>query len=164
MDEDDCMVDIARFFMDFTVEESCGKCTPCRIGNKRILETLERITKGKGKLEDINYLQELSEVIKNTSLCGLGQAATNPVLSTIKYFKNEYIAHIEKQRCYSGVCKDLLIYSITDKCIGCGLCKVKCPVSCISGERKQKHTINSEQCIKCGTCYEKCPAHAITLG
>ena len=163
MDENDCMVDIARFFMDFTVEESCGKCTPCRVGNKRILETLERITKGEGKSEDMGFLQELSEVIRDTSLCGLGQAATNPVLSTLKYFPHEYLSHIRDHRCTSGVCKNLLAYEITDKCIGCGLCKVNCPVACISGERKVMHHINTSECIKCGICYSKCPVHAIVL-
>lgn len=163
MDEDDCMVDIARFFMDFTVEESCGKCTPCRVGNKRILEILERITKGEGKPSDIPLLKELSIVIRDTSLCGLGQAATNPVLSTLQYFENEYREHIEKKRCVAGVCKNLLAYEIFENCIGCGICKINCPVSCISGERKQMHTIDKDACIKCGVCFSKCPKHAIAL-
>lgn len=163
MDEDDCMVDIARFFMDFTVEESCGKCTPCRIGNKRILEILERITEGNGKKSDIALLEELSIVIRDTSLCGLGQAATNPVLSTLKYFRDEYVAHIKDKRCHAGVCKSLLMYKIMDNCIGCGLCKINCPVDCITGERKNKHLIDPEACIKCGTCFDRCPVHAIVL-
>ena len=163
MDEDDCMVDIARFFMDFTVEESCGKCTPCRIGNKRILETLERITEGNGKPEDVPFLRELSETIRDTSLCGLGQAAPNPVLSTLKYFEEEYLSHITDHRCRAGVCKNLLIYMISDRCIGCGLCKINCPVHCISGERKIIHSIDESTCIRCGLCYSKCPVHAITL-
>lgn len=163
MDEDDCMVDIARFFMDFTVEESCGKCTPCRVGNKRVLEILERITKGKSNLKELDYLKDLSVVIKDTSLCGLGQAATNPVLSTIKYFENEYIEHMDKKRCSAGVCKDLLVYEVGDGCIGCGLCKINCPVQCISGERKVKHFIDKDSCIKCGVCFSKCPVHAISL-
>ncbi|MDO5096655.1 MAG: NADH-ubiquinone oxidoreductase-F iron-sulfur binding region domain-containing protein [Peptostreptococcaceae bacterium] len=163
IDEDDCMVDIARFFMDFTVEESCGKCTPCRVGNKRVLEMLERITHGQAEKKDLVYLKELCEVIRDTSLCGLGQTATNPVLSTMKYFEDEYMAHVTDKRCHASVCRSLLIYLIGDRCIGCGLCKVNCPVQCIDGERRQKHHINIENCIKCGTCMEKCPANAITL-
>ena len=163
MDEDDCMVDIARFFMEFTVEESCGKCTPCRVGNKRILETLDRITQGQGSEKDLPYLKELSEVIRDTSLCGLGQAATNPVLSTLRYFENEYISHVKNKRCMAKVCRNLLIYFVGEGCIGCGLCKINCPVKCIEGERKIRHIIDPEKCIKCGTCMEKCPVHAITL-
>lgn len=163
MDEDDCMVDIARFFMEFTVEESCGKCTPCRVGNKRILETLDRITQGQGSEKDLPYLKELSEVIRDTSLCGLGQAATNPVLSTLRYFENEYISHVKNKRCMAKVCRNLLIYFVGEGCMGCGLCKINCPVKCIEGERKIRHIIDPEKCIKCGTCMEKCPVHAITL-
>ena len=163
MDEDDCMVDIARFFMEFTVEESCGKCTPCRVGNKRILETLDRITQGQGSEKDLPYLKELSEVIRDTSLCGLGQAATNPVLSTLRYFENEYISHVKNKRCMAKVCRNLLVYFVGEGCIGCGLCKINCPVKCIEGERKIRHIIDPEKCIKCGTCMEKCPVHAITL-
>ena len=163
MDEDDCMVDIARFFMEFTVEESSGKCTPCRVGNNLILETLDRITQGQGSEKDLPYLKELSEVIRDTSLCGLGQAATNPVLSTLRYFENEYISHVKNKRCMAKVCRNLLIYFVGEGCIGCGLCKINCPVKCIEGERKIRHIIDPEKCIKCGTCMEKCPVHAITL-
>ncbi len=163
MDEEDCMVDIARFFMEFTVEESCGKCTPCRIGNKRILETLDRITQGQGQEKDLPYLKELSEVIRDTSLCGLGQAATNPVLSTLRYFADEYISHVKHKRCTARVCRNLLVYYIGEGCIGCGLCKINCPVKCIAGERKVRHIIDADHCIKCGTCVERCPVHAISL-
>ena len=163
MDEDDCMVDIARFFMEFTVEESCGKCTPCRIGNKRVLEMLERFVKGEGQVKDLKYLEDLCMVIRDTSLCGLGQAACNPVLSTLKYFKDEYLAHIEQKRCPAAACKALTAYEVEDKCIGCGLCKINCPVQCITGERKTKHHIDQSACIRCGVCFEKCPVHAIAL-
>ncbi len=163
MDEDDCMVDIARFFMEFTVEESCGKCTPCRIGNKRILEALNRITQGQGQAKDLPYLKELSEVIRDTSLCGLGQSATNPVLSTLHYFKDEYISHVKDKRCTAKVCRNLLVYFIGEGCIGCGLCSINCPVKCIEGERKIRHIIDTAKCIKCGTCMAKCPVHAINL-
>ena len=163
MDEDDCMVDIARFFMEFTVEESCGKCTPCRIGNKRILEALNRITQGQGQAKDLPYLKELSEVIRDTSLCGLGQSATNPVLSTLHYFKDEYISHVKDKHCTAKVCRNLLVYFIGEGCIGCGLCSINCPVKCIEGERKIRHIIDTAKCIKCGTCMAKCPVHAINL-
>ncbi|MCY6369595.1 NADH-quinone oxidoreductase subunit NuoF [Clostridium ganghwense] len=161
MDEDNCMVDIAKFYLDFTVEESCGKCTPCRIGNKRLLETLEKITVGKGTKQDLENLKELSETIKDTSLCGLGQTAPNPVLSTMKYFMDEYEAHIYEKRCPAGVCGDLLRYEITSSCIGCTKCARQCPVSCISGKVKEKHIIDQEKCIKCGQCYSACPVGAI---
>lgn len=160
MDDSDCMIDVSRFFIDFSVDESCGKCTPCRIGNKRILEMLDRFAKGQGKEEDITYLEELCHLIKNTSLCGLGQASPNPVLSTLKFFRDEYQAHIEGT-CPASVCKDLLKYTISYKCIGCGLCKRNCPVQCISGEVKEKHYIDQEVCISCGSCYTNCPVHAI---
>jgi NADH-quinone oxidoreductase subunit F len=161
MDEDNCMVDIAKFYLDFTVDESCGKCTPCRVGNKRLLEMLTKITEGKGTEEDLEKLEELSHVIKDASLCGLGQTAPNPVLSTMKYFKNEYDAHVKEKKCPAGVCKALLSYFITDKCIGCTKCARNCPVSCISGKVKTKHVIDESKCIKCGTCMTSCPVSAI---
>lgn len=161
MDEDNCMVDIAKFYLDFTVDESCGKCTPCRVGNKRLLEMLTKITDGKGTEEDLEKLEELSYVIKDTALCGLGQTAPNPVLSTMKYFKNEYDAHIKDKKCPAGVCQALLSYFITDKCIGCTKCARNCPASCISGKVKTKHIIDENKCIKCGTCMTACPVNAI---
>ncbi|MBQ9408137.1 MAG: 4Fe-4S binding protein, partial [Clostridia bacterium] len=161
MDEDNCMVDIARFFLDFTVDESCGKCTPCREGTKRMLEILDRIVSGKGSKEDLDLLHELAEVIKDTALCGLGQSAPNPVLSTMKHFYNEYLAHVEEKRCPAGVCRELLGYEITDKCKGCGKCKRNCPVSAISGEVKKVHSIDKTKCIKCGACQSNCPFGAI---
>lgn len=161
VDEDTCMVDFAKFFLEFTCDESCGKCTPCRIGNKRLLEILTRITEGKGTMEDLNELNSLSNHIKETSLCGLGQSSPNPVLSTLRYFKDEYIAHIVDKKCPAGVCKNLISYEITDKCIGCTLCKRNCPVNCISGSVKEKHKIDASVCIKCGLCASKCPVKAI---
>ncbi|MCG4580850.1 NADH-ubiquinone oxidoreductase-F iron-sulfur binding region domain-containing protein [Clostridium cochlearium] len=161
MDEDNCMVDIAKFYLEFTVDESCGKCTPCRIGNKRLLEILTKITEGKGTEEDLIKLKELSQTIKDTSLCGLGQTAPNPILSTMKYFWDEYEAHVKEKRCPAGVCKNLLSYEITDSCIGCTKCARICPASCIDGKVKEKHTIIQDQCIKCGSCYSSCPVGAI---
>ena len=161
MDEENCMVDIAKFYLEFTVDESCGKCTPCRIGNKRLLEILTRITKGEGKEEDLVTLKELAQVIKDTSLCGLGQTAPNPVLSTMKYFGDEYLAHVRDHRCPSGVCKELITYEITTSCIGCTKCARNCPVSCISGNPKGQHKIQQDKCIKCGACYSSCPVSAI---
>src|SRR5699024_10282003 len=157
MDEDNCMVDIARFFLDFTVEESCGKCVPCREGTKRMLEILERITEGKGEEGDIERLERLSETITDASLCGLGQTAANPVVTTIKYFREEYEAHVRDKKCPAGHCQELLSYFIEDNCIGCTACAKKCPTNCISGERKEVHVINQDECIKCGACYDVCP-------
>ena len=161
LDEDNCMVDIARFFLDFTVDESCGKCTPCRIGTRRMLEILERITEGKGQEGDIERLENLAENIKNSALCGLGQTAPNPVLSTIKFFRDEYEAHIKEKRCPAHHCQALLNYVITDKCRGCTLCARKCPVNAISGTVKEKHVIDTNKCIKCGQCMANCKFGAI---
>ncbi len=163
MDEDNCMVDIAKYFLEFTVDESCGKCVPCRIGTKRIYEILEKITEGKAKLEDLDLLEELCYHVKANSLCGLGQTAPNPVLSTLKYFKDEYIAHVVDKKCPSGVCKSLLSYSIDPvKCIGCTVCAKNCPVNCISGELKKPHVIDQDKCIKCGVCESKCKFAAVS--
>ena len=162
MDEDTCMVDIAKFFLEFTVDESCGKCTPCRIGTKRLLEMLTKITKGQATLEDLDKMEELCYYIKDNSLCGLGQTAPNPVLSTLKYFKDEYIAHVVDKKCPAGVCKDLLSYRIAeDKCKGCTACARKCPVGAIGGAVKTPHVINKDKCIKCGACIETCKFSAI---
>lgn len=162
MDEDNCMVDVARFFLDFTKDESCGKCSPCRIGTKRLLEILEKITQGKGTLEDLDKLEELCKEIKATALCGLGQTAPNPILSTLKYFRDEYVAHVVEKRCPAGVCKALLRYTIQDDiCRKCGICAKNCPVSAISGKVKEHFEIDHDKCIKCGTCMSKCPFKAI---
>ena len=161
IDKDNCMVDIAKFYLQFTVEESCGKCTPCRIGNKRLLEILTKITDGEGTDEDLVTLKELAQTIKDTSLCGLGQTAPNPVLSTMKYFWDEYTAHVTDHQCPSGVCKKLIHYEITTKCIGCTKCAKNCPVSCITGNVKGLHKIQQENCVKCGVCYSSCPVNAI---
>ena len=164
MDENDCMVSIAKFYLDFTLEESCGKCTPCRVGNKRLYELLDKITQGKGEEQDIEKLKDLSVVIKDTALCGLGQTSPNPVLSTIKNFEDEYKAHVLDGKCPAGQCKSLLRYDIVeDLCTGCTLCFRNCPVGAISGERRQPHYIDQTLCIKCGVCYEKCKFNAITL-
>lgn len=162
MDEDNCMVDIAKFFLQFTVDESCGKCTPCRIGTKRLYEMLEKITSGNATMEDLDKMEKLCYYIKNNSLCGLGQTAPNPVLSTLRYFKNEYIAHVQDKKCPAGVCQDLLTYKIIDlKCKGCTACARGCPVGAISGTVKQPHTIDTAKCIKCGACMAKCKFGAI---
>ena len=162
MDETDCMVDIAKFFLEFTVEESCGKCTPCRIGTKRMLEILDKITKGQAKPEDIDRLEELCYYVKANSACGLGQTAPNPVLSTLKYFRDEYDAHIYDKKCPAGVCKALLSYYIdADKCKGCTLCARNCPANAITGSVKNLHVIDPEKCIKCGVCMEKCKFGAV---
>ena len=169
MDEDTCMVDLARFFLEFTVDESCGKCTPCRIGTKRLLEILDKIIAGNGELEDLDRLEELSNYIKSASLCGLGQTAPNPVLSTLRYFRDEYVAHIVDKKCPAGVCKSLLQFKIDmDKCIGCGMCAKNCPADAISrtdyvapGHKLASFAIDPKKCVKCGACMEKCKPHAI---
>jgi len=163
MDEDNCMVDIARFFLEFTVEESCGKCPPCRIGTKRMLEILEKITSGKGEAGDIEKLELLAKNIKASALCGLGQTAPNPVLSTLRYFRDEYEAHVYGKKCPAGVCKSMLKYTIDEsKCKSCGLCTKVCPMNCISGEKKVTYVIDQAKCAKCGACMEKCPFKAIS--
>ncbi|HHV50970.1 MAG TPA: NADH-quinone oxidoreductase subunit NuoF [Clostridiales bacterium] len=164
MDEDTCMVDIAKFFLEFTVDESCGKCTPCRIGTKRLLEKLEKITSGNGTMEDIDELEDLCHYIKANSLCGLGQTAPNPVLSTLRFFRDEYIAHVRDKKCPARVCKSMLSYEIVaDKCRGCTACKRVCPANAISGEVKQPHVIDKSACLKCGACIEKCKFDAIVI-
>ncbi len=162
MDEDNCMVDVARFYLDFTVDESCGKCTPCREGTRRMLEILNKICDGKGELEDLDTLESLGKMVKETSLCGLGQTAPNPVLSTLKYFREEYLAHVVDKVCPAGVCPNLTNYVITDKCIGCTKCLKNCPTNAITGAVKQKHVIDLTKCIKCGACKKACPVNAIT--
>lgn len=162
MDEDDCMVDIAKFFLNFTVDESCGKCTPCRVGTKRLLEMLEKITSGNATLRDLDKLEELCHYIKANSLCGLGQTAPNPVLATLKFFRNEYVAHVVDKKCPAGVCKALLSYEILeDRCRGCTACARKCPVGAISGNVKEPHVINKSLCVKCGVCMQTCKFGAI---
>ncbi len=163
MDEDNCMVDIAKFFLEFTVDESCGKCTPCRVGTKRMYEMLDKITKGQATLEDLDKLEELCYYIKENALCGLGQTAPNPVLSTLRYFRDEYVAHVVEKRCPAGVCKALLSYTIdADKCKGCTLCARNCPANAITGAVKEPHVIDQSKCIKCGACMEKCRFSAIS--
>ena len=169
MDEDDCMVDIAKFFLKFTVDESCGKCTPCRVGTRRLLEILEKITSGKGTMEDLDRMVKLSNYIKENSLCGLGQTAPNPVLSTYERFKDEYIAHVADKKCPAGVCKDLVTFSIDkDKCIGCGICAKNCPVDAITrteyiapGHKLASFSIDTDKCVKCGVCVGNCKFKAV---
>lgn len=161
MDEDNCMVDIAKFFLEFTVDESCGKCTPCRIGNRRLLEYLNKITNGTATLQDLDDMEKLCYYIKDNSLCGLGQTAPNPVLSTLRYFRDEYVAHIVEKRCPAGVCKKLITFQITDACKGCTKCARNCPVEAISGAVRQKHVIDTKKCIKCGACLDGCKFGAI---
>ena len=161
-DEDTCMVDFARFFLDFTVDESCGKCTPCRIGTRRLLEMLDKITSGKAELADLDKMEALCYYIKANALCALGQTAPNPVLSTLRYFREEYVAHVVDKRCPAGVCKKLLHYEIlTNKCKGCTLCARNCPAGAISGKVKEPHVIDPNKCVKCGVCMEKCKFGAI---
>ncbi len=164
MDETSCMPAVARFYLDFTVEESCGKCTPCRVGNKRLCEILDKITGGKGTMEDLEILKNLGQVIKDTALCGLGQTSPNPILSTIDHFWDEYVAHVVDHKCPAGQCKAMKQYIIdAEKCIGCTACARACPVGAISGEKKMPHTINQGLCIKCGACYDKCKFNAISI-
>jgi NADP-reducing hydrogenase subunit HndC len=169
MDEDDCMVDIAKFFLKFTVDESCGKCTPCRVGTRRLLEILEKITSGKGTMEDLDRMEKLCHYIKENSLCGLGQTAPNPVLSTYQFFKDEYIAHVVDKKCPAGACKDLVTFSIDkEKCIGCGICAKNCPVDAITrtdyiapGHKLASFAIDTEKCVKCGVCVGNCKFKAV---
>ena len=158
MDEDTCIVDLARYFVDFGQKESCGECAPCRLGTKQMFDILEDICQGKGTLEDLDLLEEMGKGIKAGSLCGLGQTAPNPVLSTLKYFRDEYIEHVVDKKCRSRVCKELKYYDILpEKCTGCHICFKACPVDAITGDPKQVHVIDQELCIKCGMCHEKCP-------
>lgn len=163
MDEDTCMVDISKFFLEFTVDESCGKCTPCRVGTKRLLELLNKITQGQGTMEDLDRIEELASFIKSNSLCGLGQTAPNPVLSTLRYFRDEYVEHIQNKRCPAKVCRALLTYQIDPaKCKGCTACVKACPADAIIGSVKNPHKIDVQKCIKCGSCIDKCRFDAIS--
>lgn len=161
MDEDDCVVDVAKFYMEFCVDESCGKCSPCRIGTRQMYSILDKISRGAGEMDDIQKLKDIGQAMKSCSLCALGQSAPNPTLSTITKFEDEYIAHIKDKRCDSGKCKKLISYVITDKCIGCGMCARQCPANCITGEKKMRHVIDQAKCLKCGACMTTCKFNAI---
>ena len=163
LDEETCMVDVARYFLDFTEKESCGKCVPCRLGTKQLLTILEDIVEGRGRSGDIDRLEELAQGVKIGSLCGLGQTAPNPVLTTIRYFRDEYEAHINDNACPAKQCKAFITYHIEDSCVGCGLCLRNCPVDAISGEPKELHYIDQDLCIKCGVCYEVCPPKVFSI-
>jgi NADH:ubiquinone oxidoreductase subunit F (NADH-binding) len=164
MDENDCMVNVAKYFLEFTQDESCGKCTPCREGTLRLREMLEAITEGRGQEGDIEKLEKMSHLIKKTSLCGLGATAPNPVLTTIKYFRDEYEAHIRDHKCPAKVCKPLITFSILeDKCTGCQLCRLRCPAEAVLGSKKEPHQILQEKCIKCGTCFDGCKFDAVVV-
>jgi len=163
MDEKTCMVDVARYFVDFLIDESCGKCTPCREGLHILSKTLQRICNGEGKESDLDFLEEVSDTLSEGSLCQLGGTAANPVMSTLKYFKEEYIEHIKEKKCRAGICKALITYSITDECTGCMICARKCPVDAVSGVAKQLHKIDTDKCIKCGICSEVCPVDAVEV-
>jgi len=162
LDDSDCMLDVARYFLEFTQRESCGKCTPCRVGTRRMLDIMERICTGQGKQDDLEKLEELALMVKTTSLCGLGQTAPNPVLTTLRYFRDEYEAHLEG-RCPAGRCRALITYRITDKCIGCTRCAQHCPAQAIAMEPYQQHEIDAEKCIRCDTCRQVCPVDAVMV-
>jgi ferredoxin len=163
MDDRTCVVDVARYFLDFLKDQSCGKCSSCREGIRRMLEILTRITLGEGQMADLDVLDAMGQAVKVASMCGLGKTAPNPVLSTLRYFRDEYVAHIEDQKCPAGVCKALIEYHINEKCNGCGLCLRKCPQEAISGEKKELHTIDQEKCIQCGVCFDVCRFDAVDV-